>query len=297
MRSIRRLTRFLLAAIAVSAAAAPAPSCAAGPGADRVVLRLDDARFAVTEADIAGYQATQRCYPEGLDSRKAAFMRQLEPAVLSSLLQAGALIEISTAALAEEEARVDRETKAPDILACIKAHFGSDRERYRRVYLRPILVQKEFYRYLAYDRKVQAKAYADAERFARAMGAEPFPMLAARLGLDYSSAAYRAEGEGGSPEGERSAFEAYFIDRHLRDLAPGKPRLEPVDSDSDLLFIKLLEKTGALYRFETVRVRKLTLNRFLDARPKLRAEVYDPELKAWLKGIVGNPYLGVLDIR
>ena len=298
-------------------AAAQGAGLAAGLGAsvpEAVVLRLDDPRFAVTERDIADYQVSQRCYPGGLDSRKAAFMRQLEPAVLSRLLFASSGIDISARAMAEEEARVDRETKAPDILACIKSHFGADRERYRRVFLRPILVQKEFYRHLGFDRKVQAKAYADAEAVAKAMADKTFGSLAVRLGLEYSSTTYRAEeasgaaakgppsSEGGRaplPEGAadgKAAFEAHFIEAYLKGLPAGKARPEPVDSDSELLFIKLLEKDGPRYRFETLRIRKMTLNRFLDAQPRIPAEVSDAELKAWLKGIAGNPYLGLLDI-
>ena len=299
----------IFAVIGIAAARAES-----GLRADAVVLRLDDPRFAVTERDIADYQASQRCYPEGLDSRKAAFMRQLEPAVLSRLLFASAGIEISTRALVEEEARVERETKAPDILACIKAHFGPDKERYRRVFLRPILTQREFYRHLGYDRRVQARAYAAADAVAERVKGESFPSLAARLGLEYSSATYRAEeasgaaakgppsSEGGRaplPEGAaqgKAAFEAHFIEAYLKGLPAGKARLEPVDSDSELLFIKLLEKEGARYSFETLRIRKMTLNRFLDAQPRIPAEVSDAELKVWLKGIAGNPYLGLLDI-
>ena len=239
-------------------AAAQGAGLAAGLGAsvpEAVVLRLDDPRFAVTERDIADYQVSQRCYPGGLDSRKAAFMRQLEPAVLSRLLFASSGIDISARAMAEEEARVDRETKAPDILACIKSHFGADRERYRRVFLRPILVQKEFYRHLGFDRKVQAKAYADAEAVAKAMADKTFGSLAVRLGLEYSSTTYRAEEASGaaakgppSSEGGRAPLpEGAAVFEILSARARVGPALTPRMTSANLLFRgKARESLGLL---------------------------------------------------
>ena len=115
----------------------------------------------VSEQDISDWQAAQSCYgADAITSRKAGFMRMFEATILEQVLGGQAARPITREEYSREVARIDAETRAPDILGCIKKYFGDNTDRYERIFVRPILAQRFIHELVKYSPAVQAHAYA-----------------------------------------------------------------------------------------------------------------------------------------
>jgi hypothetical protein len=107
----------------------------------------DDA--AVKLADRA---AIERVYHSHRLGTKASFDEAMPPGLLDrlvrqdqrkeSVLRKTYGVEVSPAMIAAEVRRIDRTTRAPEVLAEIKAALGNDPERFARAMVRPILVER-----------------------------------------------------------------------------------------------------------------------------------------------------------
>ncbi|MBI5597446.1 MAG: hypothetical protein HY928_15260 [Elusimicrobia bacterium] len=245
------------------------------------VARLDG-RTIVTDADIAGWSAAQACYGEGaLTSRKAAFMRLTEAAVADKAMRGHGGPVIDDKAVAEDAARIDKETQAPDILACIKAALGAD---FQRVFVRPSLIESRLRLFLMRDARVQAPARAKAALARRrALEGSGLESAAKELGLHYSSASYSAGPEpigallAGTPQGK-------FLD-------------EPFETDYVFQAVRLLHKDGKGGTFEAATVRKAGQDEWFGSLPKMTLEIYDDGLREWAAGLKGNPRLTAVEIK
>lgn len=71
---------------------------------------------------------------------------------------------IAPAALEAEAARIDRDTTAPEVLAKVKAVYGSDREAYLTTYVLPVLVERElYYEYFLKSSEPHVQSLAQAQ--------------------------------------------------------------------------------------------------------------------------------------
>lgn len=256
----------------------------------------------VSERDISDWQAAQGCYGEdAITSRKAGFMRMFEAAVLEELL-AGVKRPIAGADYAKEVARIDAETRAPDILACIKKYFGGATPRYERVFVRPILAQRFIREYVKTDPAVQARAYALRGAVLKDIAKKrAFKEIGAAAGVEYSTHAYSVEEDTAAaraiePWKRWSPFEAEFIGEHLKGLRPGEAAAAPIEDESQLKFVRLNKVEGKKYYFETLVVRKLTTEDYLRSVKKLPVVISDRELHEWVAPIKGNPLIAPAEI-
>ena len=281
---------FLALGAPVRAAAAPAVAVVAGAET-------------ISEADLSDFSAAEACYgPDALTARRASFMRLFEGAITVSVLRREAGLELAPADYEKEAARVDRETKAPDILLCIKRLFSFEpgagfkskdaEKRYHRIFLRKLLLNSRFYGFVSEDAKVQkdyrAARAAVAEGLKRGKG---LAGLGAELRLSFSTRSYAVEAstrEAGGPPW--NPFEKDFIEARLKGLAPGE-LAPPIDEGSGSQFVRLLSKDGGSYRFESLLVPKLDAAAWLRTIPKLDCVINDPELDGWVRGLAGNPML------
>jgi len=114
-----------------------------------------------------------------------------------------------------------------------------------------------------------------------------------------------------------SPSEEDFIRKFLFELKPGELRKEPIETDYDFRLVRLLQRDdvrgpystrtsseaireageGRRWRFESVTAAKVSQEDFFKSAPKMRLEVSDEELRAWLKSIHGNPRLAAAEIR
>lgn len=260
-----------------------------------VVVAVLAGQTVISEADVADYQATQACYGEGaLTSRQAAFMRLLEAAIAEEAMAGHGGKRLSEADLKTDAARIDKETRAPDILACIKAHFGADEARYRRIFVRPRLAESRLRDFLAKAEAVQGQPRRQAkEAAAKAAKGMPLEQAALSSGLVYSSATYSLEAST-RPSPGRSGFEEGFINARLRGLTTGQLSAEPMESDYDLSLVRLLAVDGPRFTFELASVRKRSQEQWFSSLPKMSLRIDDAALKAWIASIKGNPRLGVV---
>ncbi len=257
----------------------------------------------VSEQDIADWQAAQGCYGEdAITSRKAGFMRMYEAAILEEVLNGQAKRPVKAEEYDAEVARIDRETRAPDILACIKKYFGGDGPRYRRVFIRPILVQRGIREFVKNSAAVQAKAYALRDGILKDMAKKKsFRDIGADRGVTYSTSAYAVQEDTAAPAALEpwkrwSPFEAAFINEHLKDLKPGEAAARPIEDDAGLRFVRLISVAGITYYFETLSLPKITTEDYLKLIPKLPARINDKELHDWAAPIKGNPLLAPADL-
>ncbi|OGR78322.1 MAG: hypothetical protein A2X32_02175 [Elusimicrobia bacterium GWC2_64_44] len=257
----------------------------------------------IFEQDIGDWQAAQACYgPDAITSRRAGFMRLLEAAILEEILARRAARPITRADYDRESARIDAETRAPDILACVKKRLGGGGPRYERVFVRPILAQRFIREYVRNDPAVQAAAFALRDgALADIAKKKAFKEIGVARGLAWSTAAYTAEEDTSAPKGAEprrlwSPLEAAFIEEHLKVLKPGEVKPEPIEDETAIKFVRLIKTEGEKYYFETLAVAKLTTEDYLKSVKKLPVRINDRELREWVAAIKGNPLLAPAEI-
>lgn len=257
----------------------------------------------VTERDIADWQAAQRCYgPDAITSRRAGFMRMYEAAILDEVLKAAGR-PVTGDEYRAEVARIDLETRAPDILRCIKKHFSAGAAgRYERVFIRPILVQRYIREFVKSNPDVQVKAYSLRDGILKDIkGRKAFEDIASARGVEYSTRTYAVEADTAAPVAMEpwkrwSPFEAAFINEHLKDLKPGQAKAEPIEDERNIRFVRLGSVDGKKYTFEMLELDKLTTEEYLKQVPKLPARINDRELHDWAAPIKGNPLLAPAEL-
>lgn len=257
----------------------------------------------VSEADVRDWQAAQACYGEdAITSRRAGFMRMFEAAVLDEVLEGQAKRPVTRAEYDAEAARIDRETRAPDILACIKRHFGGATPRYERVFIRPILGQRYIREFVKGSPAVQASAYGLRDAILKDIAAKKsFKAIGAARGVAWSTWTYSVEEDTAAPQALEpwrrwSPFEAAFIEEHLKGLKPGEARAAPIEDEAQLKFVRLTGVEGKKYSFETLVVKKVTTEEYLRGAKKIPVTIYDRELKEWAAPIKGNPLIAPAEI-
>ncbi len=255
----------------------------------------------VSEQDISDWQAAQGCYGEdAITSRKAGFMRMFEASILNEVLNRQGR-PITGEDYNKEVSRIDSETRAPEILACIKKHFGDGTARYERVFIRPILAQRFIRELVKSDPTVQEKAYALRDGALIDIGEKKsFKDIAGR-GITYSTAAYSVEEDTSVPAAVEpwkrwSPFEASFIEENLKGLKPGEVKPKPTEDELTVKIVRLISVTGKKYYFESLTIPKLSTEDYLKSVKKLPCKVNDKELHDWVAPIKGNPILAPAEI-
>jgi len=257
----------------------------------------------ITEQDIADWQAAQSCYGEdAITSRKAGFMRLFEASILDQLLIRQGR-PITGDDYKKEVARIDAETRAPDILNCIKKYFGDGTARYERVFVRPILAQRFIRELVKSGPKVQVKAYGLRDGTLKDIAAgKIFRDIGVARGIAYSTAAYSMEEDTSAPASIEpwkrwSPFEASFIEENLKGLKPGEVKPGPIEDELTVKFVRLISVTDKKYYFESLTVPKLSTEDYLKSVPKLSCRINDTELRDWAAPIKGNPILAPAEIE
>lgn len=257
----------------------------------------------VSQRDIQDWQAAQGCYgPDALTSRKAGFMRMYEATILNEVLLKSSR-PITAYEYKQEVDRIDAETRAPEILTCIKKYFGDDTARYQRIFIRPILAQRFIREFVKFNPKVQEKAYGLRDKISTdVVKGIPFRKIASATDIVYSSSTYSTEADTATqnafmPHGGWSPFEAAFIEEHLKALKPGQAKAKPIEDETNIKFVRLISVKGKKYFFESLTVRKLSTEDYLKAIPKLPGKISDKELHDWVAPIKGNPLIAPAEIE
>ncbi|MBI5244094.1 MAG: hypothetical protein HY922_10535 [Elusimicrobia bacterium] len=314
--------RSIILAAALCRLAQPAQAAAAGDDRAAVVAKLDG-EAVVTEAGLSDWQASQACYGEGaITSRNAGLMRLLEAAIAEKAMRQAGVAALTDADLAAEAARIDRETRAPDILECIKKTLepgvrdafsarassqapggaGEGKERYLAAFVRPTLVESRLRTFLIQDSGVQADPRRRIQDvLARLSKKASMESAAKEAALAYSSSTYAVEApsETSIEPGRMpwSPFEKDFIEKYLKGLKAGQLRKEPIETDYDFRGVRLLKTDGKKWTFESVYAPKVSQEDWFKSAPKMKLEISDEGLRQWVKGIKGNPRLAAAEVK
>lgn len=256
----------------------------------------------VTEQDITDWQAAQSCYgDDAITSRKAGFMRMFEATILDKVLT-GQNHPITQEDYKKEVSRIDAETRAPEILNCIKKHFGDATTRYERVFVRPILGQRFIREFVKFNPSVQSKAYHLRDTTLKDISAnKTFKKIGAEHEIAYSTAAYSVEEDTSTPGSVEpwkrwSPYEAAFIEEHLKGLKPGEVKAKPIEDEMSVKIARLIRIVGKKYYFELLTIPKLSTEDYLKNIKKLPCNINDEELHNWVAPIKGNPILAPAEI-
>jgi|GEM_PF-1447485 len=289
---------FLLA-LALSGGARCA--AAAPPGSPAAAFLAGEA--VVSEDDISGWQAAQACYGEGaITSRRAAFMRLLEAAIAEKALKSAGALKDAAGEARAEAARIDRETRAPGILECVKRVLGPGDARYLRVFVRPALIESRTRFFLRQTPQLQAGPRKRAgECLAGIAKGEQMRDAAARLGLLYSTAAYSAESStaarGSSDRFMTRPLDGEMFEKELKGLEPGELKTEMIETENAFSVARRLPDDGGARVFELATMRKTGQREWFASMRKMKLEVADERLRLWLKSIKGNPRLAAVELK
>ena len=94
----------------------------------------------ITPKDLDYQIKTDDCYGNKNQSSELALIKIINQLLEKEVLIAAFKIKITTQELEEKSAWIDANTKAPEILDCVKKVFGQDKKSYLNLYIRPTLV-------------------------------------------------------------------------------------------------------------------------------------------------------------
>lgn len=106
---------------------------------------------------------TQRTFEEAMpmETVKMLVQRDLHK---EAVLKRAYGVTITQPMMRAEMQRIDQTTRAPEILAEVKAALGNDAERFARVYVKPIIVERELHRRFQFDDAVHTPKRREAEQ-------------------------------------------------------------------------------------------------------------------------------------
>lgn len=272
-----------------------APAEAARQERGKAVAALDGEPV-VSERDISDWQAAQSCYGEGaIVSRKAAFMRLLETAIAEKALKDAGAVKTGEGELRAEADRINRETRAPEILACVKRSIGEG-GGYLRVFVRPVLIETGMRGFIANNPGLQAAPRKTIESAIKAVkdGAQ-MPEAARTSGLFYSTASYSAAASTATLN--PGVVDRGFFEQYLSALVPGQVREEPVETEAGFIMARLLSDKNGEKIFEFASLPKPDQKAWLGSLPKMKIRIDDAELRSWTRTIKGNPRLAAAEIE
>jgi len=99
----------------------------------------------ISEKDIEYQIAIEKCYSEREISKDVALIQLKNKFLEKEVLRMAFGVEPDDTVLEEKAKWVDKNTKAPEILDCVKSVFGNDRKNYLRLYIQPTLVNPKLH--------------------------------------------------------------------------------------------------------------------------------------------------------
>jgi hypothetical protein len=181
---------------------------------------------------------------------------------------------------------VDKTSRAPQILAKVKAVFGRDTDSYERLYLGPKIINRKL-RYW-YSRNAEIHKYQRAlieKAYYLAQSGMSMEAAASECGLELSTIDY-GKAKGDMPailKQYSSASEQLAADPMMKILATmsqGQIYYNIAEDDHGYKVIKLIEKNGQQYKVEAIVVRKHPFGKWFRVQAeKIKVEILDAEMK------------------
>jgi hypothetical protein len=197
----------------------------------------------------------------------------------------------------EETARVDKETKAPELLQAVK-NVCPDKTLYQKIYLKPRLVNRLLHHKFSEDRQIQASAYQKASDILK--------MTQSGKGLKdldgYSLKEIDLTSKKESPK-EMAQYnlpwsdpEKDLIENVLDHLQPGEIYQNLQEDRYGFYIIRLVEKRTQFYKYEMIHIKKREFDPwFLETVKGIKKQIYQKDLiEKILKHVTAGPVVEFL---
>jgi hypothetical protein len=264
----------------------------------------------ITSGDITYRQTVQEVrfgeeFPEYL-----ALFQLLEEALMAEVAREVDVV-VTEEMLAEETARVEEETRDPETLVEIQDVFRNDNEAYRRLVLKPILVNQLLHARFSLSHDIQAEPLARVKEVLTAAQRTPdsLPDLAEEFGGQYKKLQIvdgQLEIEGGGEQevtGERSLeldqydvvlsdYDQAFMDQVVKGLEKGRLHPKVVEDRRSFMVVRLLNRDGDDAQLESVVIPKLAFDPWFKSQAQqIKLVIHDQTLEKALLENVDVPYI------
>lgn len=242
---------------------------------------------------------TEKAYGNSGATNAVALISLVNEAVEHEVARANG-VTISQQEMSEFRERVDKNSKAPEILAKVKAVFGEDVDSYERIHLAPRLMNRNLRYYFSRDAEIHKKERLLIEAALRAVlsgkslksTAEGYLKMVSFEVEDKSSEFPQAL-QKYAPHGPTPKSPLLSI---LQGMKEGEIYKNIVEDDFGYKVIRLIGKEGNKYSCEAITVKKRFYEEwFKDQAARMRIEITDGALKKkimdnyrniwWVKGL------------
>ncbi len=266
---------------------------------------------AITAKDIAFRQAVVTARSGEAFPERLALLQLIQEALTVEVGRAYEVV-VTGEMLAEEAARVQADSRAPETLARIRAVFGDDEDAYRRLVLAPILASQLLHARFSLGHDIQAEPLARAQEALAAALDDTVSLsaLAETFGGEYRQlhiiAGQIQAGDERPNDAESEAlpselaqygvtlpdYDQQFIDQVVTGLAVGELHPLVVEDRHSFMVVCLLSRDGDDALLESIVFSKLAFDPWFQTQSqRVPLAVYDQALKEALLAEVDVPYI------
>ena len=238
----------------------------------RPIAKVDG--IPIYSEDIKDEKGIQHAYGANYTDEEALlllFQQKLREYVLLKKLG----IKIREKDIEKEKERIDRETKAPEILNRVKAYFNKDKKRYLKAFVYPVLVSRLLEQTFYFDTTIQKKGYM--------LSREKFKALKEHPNMDIKNDSFYISLDLEKMEKENKGIPFvlpfYQMDSAvLRSLPQKGVYPEIIEDRAGYYILRKLDKKSK--KFDGFFIRKRSFNKwFHDNIKDVKIEIFDKEMK------------------
>ena len=259
----------------------------------------------ITPEDVAYRQAVTEVRSGEAIPAPVALFQLLEEALMAEVGRRYDVV-VSEEMLAQEAVRVQTESRDPQMLARIRAVFGEDQAAYRRLVLKPILVNQLLHARFSLGHDIQAEPLARAQEVLAAGLTAPasLPALAEAFGAEYQELEvadgrirYGEEAQQELPPAltqyvQWFGYDRGFVVQVVDELEVGELHPRVVEDRHTFMVVRLLSEAGEDAQLESVVVDKLAFGPWFQAQSqRVEMKIADQALKEALLAEVDVPYM------
>ncbi|MDI6841091.1 MAG: hypothetical protein QMD71_09670 [bacterium] len=259
--------------------------CVIGFGCQKNIAKVGNIK--ITKNDLLYEAQVESVYCGKLPSNDKALFKLIQNAIYEDIaIKQG--IEISDSMLQAESTRVNRETKAPQLLYAVKLVFGKDKRSYLRLYLKPILVNQLLYGKFYYSDEFQGDRYNIAKNILEKWLSD----TSFRDTAFYHSWKYtKGGGKTLLPYDVAIPVELSGVESILDSLPIGKIYPEIIDDRLSYRVIRLIGRSRDEYKVDGFAIEKHPFDTWFQAQlPGISLHIYDKPLRKEVVELVKNTY-------
>jgi hypothetical protein len=226
--------------------------------------------YRLGEGKIRLFIATENCYRSDGETSAEEVLTKLADFFFYQSAAGQLNVKVNREEIIAEAKRIDEETKAPDILACVKKAFGRNREDYLTYFVSPSLYNRKVHSAFNLSVSIHKEAIEKIEAVKAEVFKKPekFETIGRSRG-NFESSAYPPKEKNTTPEilipygfGEKTDYaENPFVKNVLSRLKLGEIFPNVVEDDYSYKLVKLLSSEKGndgvtRYRFEAITVAK-----------------------------------------